>query len=64
MLTGPSAAALYGSDAANGVVVINTKRGVKDRTVVTVSNSTTFSKVYRRRHAEQLRNQFGADELG
>lgn len=32
MLTGPSAAALYGSDAANGVVVINTKRGVKDRT--------------------------------
>ncbi len=45
MLTGPSAAALYGSDAANGVVIINTKRGVKDRTVVTISNSTTFSKV-------------------
>lgn len=46
MLTGPSAAALYGSDAANGVVIINTKRGTKDRTNVTVSNSTTFSKVY------------------
>ncbi len=45
MLTGPSAAALYGSDAANGVVLINTKRGAKDRTVVNISNSTTFSKV-------------------
>lgn len=45
MLTGPSAAALYGSDAANGVVVINTKRGDKNKTTVTVSNSTTFSTV-------------------
>lgn len=44
MLTGPSAAALYGSDAANGAVIINTKRGAKDRTTVTVSNSTMFSK--------------------
>ena len=43
MLTGPSAAALYGSDAANGVIVINTKRGSEGRTTVTVSNSTTFS---------------------
>ena len=56
MLTGPSAAALYGSDAANGVVVINTKRGVKDRTVVTVSNSTTFSKVYR---LPDMQNSYG-----
>ncbi len=46
MLTGPSAAALYGSDAANGVIVINTKRGAEGKTTVTVSNSTTFSTVY------------------
>ena len=46
MLTGPSAAALYGSDAANGVIVINTKRGSEGKTTVTVSNSTTFSTVY------------------
>ena len=46
MLTGPSAAALYGSDAANGVIVINTKRGAEGKTSVTVSNSTTFSTVY------------------
>lgn len=46
MLTGPSAAALYGSDAANGVIIINTKRGAEGRTSVTVSNSTTFSTAY------------------
>ena len=46
MLTGPSAAALYGSDAASGVVLINTKRGTKDKTTVTYSNNTTFSLPY------------------
>ncbi|MDR2361204.1 MAG: SusC/RagA family TonB-linked outer membrane protein [Prevotellaceae bacterium] len=43
VLTGPSAAALYGSEAANGVVLITTKKGLAGRTVVTASNSTTFS---------------------
>jgi TonB-linked SusC/RagA family outer membrane protein len=43
VLTGPSAAALYGSDAANGVVLITTKKGVANKTTLTVSNSTTFS---------------------
>ncbi len=57
MLTGPSAAALYGSDAANGVVLINTKRGTKDRTVVNVSNSTTFSTVYM---LPEMQNRYGA----
>ena len=33
MLKGPNAAALYGSRAANGVVVITTKKGGDDRTV-------------------------------
>ncbi len=46
MMTGPSAAALYGSAAANGVVLINTKKGQMEKTTVTVSNSTTFSKAY------------------
>lgn len=46
MMTGPSAAALYGSAAANGVVLITTKKGQTERTSVTVSNSTTFSKAY------------------
>lgn len=46
MLTGPSAAALYGSDAANGVIIINTKKGSAEKTTVTINNSTTFSTVY------------------
>jgi TonB-dependent SusC/RagA subfamily outer membrane receptor len=32
VLSGPSAAALYGSAAANGVILITTKKGQKDRT--------------------------------
>ena len=43
LLTGPSAAALYGSSAANGVVLITTKKGVTGKVKVTYSNSTTFS---------------------
>jgi TonB-linked SusC/RagA family outer membrane protein len=43
LLTGPSAAALYGSEGANGVVLITTKKGRADKTTVTVSNNTTFS---------------------
>lgn len=46
MLTGPSAAALYGSDAANGVIIINTKKGKKGPARVRISNNTTFSSVY------------------
>ena len=42
MMTGPSAAALYGSAAANGVVLITTKKGQTEKTTITVSNSTTF----------------------
>ena len=43
VLTCPSAAALYGNEGANGVVLITTKRGTAGKTSVTVSNTTTFS---------------------
>jgi len=43
ILSGPSAAALYGSAAANGVVMVTTKRGQKNMVDVTLTNSTTFS---------------------
>lgn len=42
VLSGPAAAALYGSDAANGVVMITTKKGQKNKTSLDLSNSTTF----------------------
>lgn len=43
LLTGPSAAALYGYEGANGVVLITTKKGRADKTSVSFSNSTIFS---------------------
>ena len=43
MLSGASAAALYGYLGANGAVLITTKRGRDDRTVIRVSNNTVFS---------------------
>ncbi|MCT4591144.1 MAG: SusC/RagA family TonB-linked outer membrane protein [Carboxylicivirga sp.] len=46
MLTGAAAAALYGSQAANGVVLITTKRGKQGTIKVSVNNTTTFSNVY------------------
>ena len=45
MLTGPSAAALYGNAAAAGAVLITTKKGEAGKTTVTYSNTTTFSRV-------------------
>ena len=42
ILKGPAAAALYGSSAANGVVVITTKKGKVGRTNITFSSNTTW----------------------
>lgn len=42
ILKGPAAAALYGSSAANGVVVITTKKGKAGRTNITFSSNTTW----------------------
>ena len=43
VLSGPAAAALYGSAAAQGVIMITTKKGKEGRVSVTVSNSCQFS---------------------
>ncbi len=40
VLTGAAAAALYGSDAANGAIVITTKQGQAGKTSITVSSNT------------------------
>lgn len=46
VLSGPSAAALYGSSAANGVILITTKKGKEGKVQISVSSSTEFSKAY------------------
>ncbi len=43
VLSGPAAAALYGSAAANGAVLVNTRSGRKDQTAISLTNQTTFS---------------------
>ena len=43
VLTGAAAAALYGSDAANGAIVITTKKGKEGKLSITVNSNTEFS---------------------
>ncbi|MDB5142499.1 MAG: TonB-linked outer membrane protein SusC/RagA family [Mucilaginibacter sp.] len=44
VLKGASASALYGSAAANGVILITTKKGKAGETTITLNSNTTFDK--------------------
>ena len=46
VLRGASAAALYGSQAGNGVIVITTKKGKKDRFAVTLNSGVTTNTAF------------------
>ena len=46
VLTGPSAAALYGASAANGVILINTKKGDAGKVRVNVNSSFEAAKAF------------------
>ena len=61
VLSGPSAAALYGSAAANGVVMITTKKGSEGQTRVTISNNTTFQRVA---VLPDFQTSYGSSETG
>ena len=56
VLSGPSAAALYGSAAASGVILITTKKGSEGRAKLTYSNSTTFQNVWM---TPKFQNRYG-----
>jgi len=45
VLKGATAAVLYGSDGANGVIIITTKKGREGKTSVTFNSSTTFESI-------------------
>ena len=45
-MPGGSAAALYGSQAGNGVIVITTKKGSKDKMLVTVNSGLAFENAW------------------
>lgn len=60
MLTGAAAAALYGSAAANGVVLITTRKGKEGRATVTFTNSTFFSRIT---ELPQLQSRYGGKTI-
>ncbi|MEG0320039.1 MAG: SusC/RagA family TonB-linked outer membrane protein, partial [Niameybacter sp.] len=46
ILTGPSAAALYGSNAANGAILITTKQGTEGEAKIVFAHNTDFMKPF------------------
>lgn len=58
VLTGASAAALYGSSAANGAILITTKKGKEGRIQVNFSSNTEFAQPF---VLPQFQNIYGND---
>ena len=58
VLTGAAAAALYGGEAANGVVMITTKKGRTGAPEVNLYNSTTFSSPF---VLPEFQNTYGSE---
>lgn len=56
ILKGANAAALYGSDASNGVIIVSTKRGNKDVNSISVTNTTLLNRLS---YFPKLQTQFG-----
>ncbi len=59
VLKGPNAAALYGSRAANGVIVITTKKGRRGVGNVQITSSTVFENPY---NILPYQNEYGSGE--
>ncbi len=58
VLTGATSAALYGSQGANGVILITTKKGQKNQIRVNYSNNTTLSSPF---VMPKFQNRYGTD---
>lgn len=58
VLKGASAAALYGSQAANGVILITTKKGKAGKTQIDFSSNTTFQKPF---SLPKFQSQYGPE---
>lgn len=59
ILSGATAAALYGSQGANGVILITTKKGEEGRLRVNYSNNTTFTAPF---VMPEFQNRYGTAE--
>lgn len=60
VLTGAAAAALYGSDAANGAIVVTTKKGKAGKTSVTVSAGVEMMNPF---ILPKFQNRYGTGDL-
>lgn len=61
VLTGASAAALYGSEAANGAIMITTKKGEAGKFTASYSNHTDFLKPF---VLPEFQNRYGTGSYG
>ncbi len=61
ILTGASAAILYGSQGGNGAVVITTKKGTKGSTSVTINSGAVFESVF---SLPKVQNTYGQGNQG
>ncbi|MEO6949348.1 MAG: SusC/RagA family TonB-linked outer membrane protein [Ginsengibacter sp.] len=61
VLPGGSAAALYGSQAGNGVIVISTKKGTRDKMTVTVNSGLAFENAWA---LPKVQNRYGQGNGG
>ena len=61
VLRGASAAALYGSQAGNGVIVITTKKGAKEKMSVSVNSGVAFESPFT---LPKVQNQYGQGNGG
>jgi TonB-linked SusC/RagA family outer membrane protein len=61
ILNGAGAAALYGSDASNGAIIITTKKGKPGMSTVKLSNTTTLAMVS---FYPELQDRFGSGYQG
>ena len=61
ILRGASAAALYGSQAGNGVIVITTKKGSKDKLSVSVNSGAVFESPFA---LPKVQNSYGQGNSG
>lgn len=59
VLKGAAATALYGSRAANGVIMITTKKGKKNQLDVTINSGVTFGKIDKSTFAK-YQDEYGA----
>lgn len=57
VLSGAAASALYGSEAANGVIMITTKKGMQNEMRINYANNTSFFSPFR---TPEFQNTYGA----